>query len=397
MSDDTGVIVDYLRTPFAKAGNRKKTGAFQDAHPTQDLTVPLVNELLHRTGLAPNYIDKLLLGAVHQEGVQGLNPARITVLGDTDTLGYDIAASSVDMFCASSLETVAMADAFVARRPQDVYIAAGVQSMSQIPMGGFNPDLPDAVHSGNAPGFMNMGITAEELAARYDISRLEQDMYALTSHRRAHGAQLNGAFDGEIMPLLGVSHDDGIKPDITMEDMVSRDPCFKSLENGGTVTAATSSQVTDGAAALIVTSQGFAQTHNLPVKARILATGETGLEPEIMGLGPVEASKRALNTAGLSMDDIDRVELNEAFAAQNIAVMREWENQGMGVDHERVNLHGGAIAIGHPLGASGARLVGHLAHTLQQENARYGLATLCVGGGQGRAMVIENPNAPKPG
>jgi acetyl-CoA acyltransferase len=199
------------------------------------------------------------------------------------------------------------------------------------------------------------------------------------------------------VPIKGVDYDDGARADSSVETLAKLRTAFKSVDDGGTVTAGNASQVTDGASAVMVTSESFAAANNLPVKAIILGYGEASLAPEIMGLGPVDASKEALKRAGLTMADIDIVELNEAFAAQSIAVMKEFEKQGHKIDPAKVNLDGGAIAMGHPLGASGARIVGHLSEVLQRENKRYGLATMCIGGGQGVAMVIENPAAaPKP-
>lgn len=394
------VIIDYARTPFAKAaipGSGKAPGRLADVAP-EDLAVPLVNKMLERTGLDPKHVAKLIMGVVHQEGSQGMNIARNVVLHeDCDLDNAVTGGTSIDRFCGSSLEAISIADGYLARHPDQVYICAGVQSMSQIPMGGCNPMLNEKVHGGNAAGFMNMGITAENLAEIYDVSREDQDAFAVDSHVKMTKAQEDGAFDNEIVPVAGLDHDDGVRPDSSVEALAKLKPPFKDKSKGGTVTAATSSQITDGASAVMVTSEAFAAENGLPVKARILSFGETAIAPEVMGLGPVEASKQALDRAGLKMSDIDVVELNEAFAAQSIAVLKEFNKQGMPIASEKLNVDGGAIAIGHPLGASGARLVGHLAEVLQRENKRYGLATMCIGGGQGVAMVIENPNAaPKP-
>ncbi len=393
------VILDYVRTPFAKAsvpGSGKPPGMFADVDPV-DMSVPLINALLDRTGIDPADVKKVLTGAVHQESSQGLNIARIMVLHKDSKLPQSTGGTSVDRFCGSSMETIAMADAFLARDPDAVYICTGVQSMSQVPMGGINPYLNSGVHEGNAAGFMEMGTTAERLASDYGVTREEQDKFALRSHDRLAAAQEKGFFNNEIIPIEGLDHDDGVRPGGTVEGLSKLRPAFKAIEEGGTVTAANSSQITDGASAVMVASEAYAQKNSLPVKAVILAFGESGIAPEVMGLGPVEASKEALEKAGLTMADIDAVELNEAFAAQSISVLREWEKQGMGISEDKVNVDGGAIAMGHPLGASGARLVGHLAEVLQRDNLQYGLATMCIGGGQGVAMVIENPNfSPKP-
>ena len=386
------VILDYARSPFAKAASPKKPGALADQDPL-DMTVPAVNKMIERTGVNPEDIKKVLMGAVHQEAYQGLNIARLLVLDPRTKLAQSTGGTTVDRFCGSSMETIAMAaDAIVARDPSSVYLCAGVQSMSQIPMGGINPLLNENVHEGNAAGFMNMGVTAENLAEMYDISREEQDSFSAKSHQKTAAAQESGNFDSEIAPVADLCYDNGVRSDTTTESISGLRTVFKDVNEGGTVTGANASQVSDGASAVLVSSEAYAEENNIPVKARILSFGECGIAPEVMGLGPVEASKDALNSAGLTMADMDVVELNEAFAAQSIAVLKELESQGMKIDEAKLNVDGGAIAMGHPLGASGARLVGHLAEVLQRENKQYGLATMCIGGGQGVAMVIENPS-----
>jgi acetyl-CoA acyltransferase len=264
--------------------------------------------------------------------------------------------------------------------------------MSRIPMGGWNSSLNKNVYDGNAAGFMNMGVTAENLAEKYGVTRADQDAFAVESHKKMAEGQKNGAFTREIVPIAGVTEDDGVRADSNVESLAKLKTAFKAEDKGGSVTPATSSQITDGASLVMVTSESYARENNLPVLARILSYAGSGCAPEIMGIGPVEASKKALERAGLTMKDIDVVELNEAFAAQSIAVLREMEKQGMTIDPKKLNVDGGAIAIGHPLGASGARIVGHLANVLERTGKRYGLATMCIGGGQGVAMVIENPN-----
>ena len=388
------VIVGYARTPFAKAaipGTGKAPGRLADVDPV-DLQVPLINKLLEDTGLDPNHVTQVLTGCVHQEESQGLNIARLNVLHEDCKLPNTVGGTSIDRFCASSLEAIAMADAFVGRNPNEVYICTGVQSMSRIPMGGLNPHLNKKVHDGNPAAFMDMPFTAENLAEIYKIPRKEQDEFAIRSHDRHAAAAKSGRFKDEIVPIAGLDHDDGVREGGTVEGLAKLKPVAKDESEGGTVTAATASQITDGASAVMVTSEAFAKENNLPVMARILSVGQSGCDPEIMGIGPVEASKKALEKAGLTMDDIDVIELNEAFAAQSLSVMAEWKKQNMAPDMDKVNVNGGAIAMGHPLGATGARLVGTLALELQKANKRYGMATLCVGGGQGMAMIIENPN-----
>lgn len=384
------VIVGYARTPFAKASG-KTPGRLSDVDPV-DLQVPLINEILADSGLDPATVNAVITGAVFQEGPQGLNLARHNILHEDSNLPHSVAAYTIDDFCASSLKAIQMADGFVARDPNAVYICTGVQSMSQIPMGGFNPHLNPKVHSGNAPAFMDMPFTAENLAEKYTISREAQDEFSVRSHTLHAAAAENGRFKDEIVPINGLDRDDGVRADSSVEGLKKLRPVAKDAADGGTVTAASASQITDGASAVMVTSEAYATSNNLPVMARILSFGESGCAPEIMGIGPVDATKQALTRAGLTMDDMDVIELNEAFAAQSLAVMQEWENQGMAPDLDKVNVNGGAIAMGHPLGATGARLAGTLALELQKANKQYGLATLCIGGGQGMAMVIENPS-----
>jgi len=383
------VIVGYVRTPFAKAAvpeSGKPPGRFADIDPV-DLQVPLINELLERTGLDPSAVTKVLTGAVHQEGSMGLNIARLNVLHEDCLLPNTVGGTSIDRFCASSLEAISFADGLIARNPNAVYICTGVQSMSQVPMGGRNPHLNGKVHSGNAAAFMDMPSTAGNLAKIYNISRTEQDEFAVRSHQRLLAAQKAGHFKDEILPIAGLDHDDGGRPDSTVEGLAK----LRAVA-GDSVTAANASQITDGGSAVMVTSEAFAIENSLPVLGRILAVGESGCAPEIMGLGPVEAAKEALDKAGLNMEDMDVIELNEAFAAQSLAVIKEWEKQGMNIDMDKVNVDGGAISMGHPLGATGARIAGHVTEVLRRENKRYGMATLCVGGGQGMAMIIENPS-----
>ncbi|MAE51839.1 MAG: acetyl-CoA C-acyltransferase [Micavibrio sp.] len=392
-TQDHAVIIGYARTPFAKAaipGSGKPPGRFADVDPV-DMLVPLINTLIDSSGIAPAKVTKLLTGCVHQEADQGLNIARIAVMHPDCKLPNTVTGTSLDMFCASSLDAINMGAALSLFHKDSVYICSGVQTMSHVPMGGFNPHLNPQVHDGNAAAFMDMPATAENLAIKYKIQRQEQDEFSVRSHQRHAAAAKAGHFKNEIVPINGLDHDDGVRPDSTVESLSKLRPVAKDAKEGGTVTAASASQITDGASAVMVTAESYAKANNLPILARIIAVGESGCAPEIMGIGPVEASKRAFEKSGLTLKDMDYIELNEAFAAQSIAVIKEWEAQGMEPDMEKINVNGGAIAIGHPLGATGARLAGTLALELQRNNKRYGMATLCVGGGQGMAMIIENP------
>lgn len=388
------VIIDGCRTPFAKAsipGSGKAPGRLADVDPT-DMQALLIKELLSRTGLDPKHVRKVLTGCVHQEADQGLNIARQLALHKESGLTNATAGTSVDMFCASSLEAIALADGLIARKPDAVYIVTGVQSMSHIPMGGFNPHLAPNVHEGNVSGFMDMPITAENIAKKYGVTRAESDAFAMRSHQRAAAAQDKGHFDKEIVPLEGLEQDDGIRRDTTMDGLAKLRTIALSEKEGGIVTAGTSSQVTDGAVAVMMTSEAYAAANSLPVLGVILGTGEAGVAPEIMGIGPVDAMLEAVKEAGLTMSDIGLIELNEAFAAQSIGVLKEFNKRGIVIDENKLNVDGGAIALGHPLGASGARLSLHLLNAMKRENVRYGMAALCIGGGQGKAIVFENPD-----
>lgn len=395
---DYAVITGFVRSPFTKAaipGSGKEPGKLAHVEPL-DMLAPLLSEIVKRTGAKTEDIENVLIGCVGQEDVQGLNIGRLAVLHNGSTLPLSVQGETLDKFCASSLRTIAMGKNDILAGEAKIILAGGVQSMSRIPMGGWNVALNKNVYDGNAAGFMNMGVTAENLAEKYGISRAEQDAFAVESHRKMAAAQAAGHFKNEIVPVAGVSEDDGVRADTNTESLAKLKTAFKAEKDGGTVTPATSSQITDGASLVMLTSESYAKANNMPVMARILSYSGSGCAPEIMGIGPVEASKKALARAGLSMNDIDVVELNEAFAAQSIAVLKEMTAQGMTIDPAKLNVDGGAIAIGHPLGATGARIAGHAAETLVRTGKRYALVTLCIGGGQGAAMVLENPNfAPK--
>jgi acetyl-CoA acetyltransferase family protein len=386
------VIVDYVRTPFAKAieptSGSTKQGKLAYILP-DDMLAALVKALLERTHINPNDIETLLTGCVHQEAEQGLNMARLVVLHPNSGLPHTVGGVTIDRFCGSSMHVIGDAKNAILAGEAEAIICTGVQSISRVPMAGWNPMLNPLVYGGNAKGFMNMGTTAENLATRYNISRKAQEEFALHSHQKAAKAQAEQAFKNEIIPVGGLDYDDNIRKDASLEQMEKLKPAFSK---DGSVTAATSSPHTDGATAVLVTSEEYAKRHNLPIKARIKAFAGSGCEPEIMGIGPVESIQKVLKRTGLGMSDIDIVEINEAFAAQCIAVMLEMEKRGIPIPPEKFNVDGGALALGHPLGASGARLVGRAANILQRLGKRYAVASMCIGGGQGVAMVLENPN-----
>jgi acetyl-CoA acyltransferase len=394
------VIVGYARTPFTRAVSPApgQTKAGKLAHVTpMNLMVPVINALVEKTGINPKDVETVLTGCVNQEAEQGLNIARLAILHKDSKLPNSVGGVTVDRFCGSSMHVIADAKNAIQAGEAEVIMCTGVQSMSRIPMTGWNPLIDKEVYESHPPGFLNMGVTAENLARLYKVPRDEQEKFAVKSHQKATAAQDGGNFKKEIVPIAGVSDDDAIRRDASTDALAALKPAF---EKTGTVTAGTSSPITDGASGVLVTSEEYAQKNNLPVMARIMSFAGSGCAPEIMGIGPVEASKKALERAGITMKDVDIVELNEAFAAQSLSVLKEMKAQGMEIEEHKLNIDGGAIALGHPLGASGARLVGKAADLLQRTGKRYALATMCIGGGQGVAMVLENPNhkpaAPKP-
>ena len=372
------VIAGYARSPLTLANK----GALTRVRP-DDLAAAVVKALVERTGIDPNTVEDLIVGCAFPEGEQGLNVARnIGFLAD---LPNSVAGTTVNRFCGSSMQAIHMAVGAIALGAGNAFLCAGIESMTRVPMPGFNPMLnPKLVDAGHA-AYMGMGETAENLANKYDISREKQDAFAVESHKRAAAAQSEGRFDGEIVPIEsrdGVVDTDGcIRPDTTIKILADLKPAF---DENGSVTAGTSSPLTDGSAAVLVTAEDYAKTHGLKPLARIKSIAVAGCAPEIMGIGPVNATNKALDRAGLKLDDMDVIELNEAFAAQSIAVIHN-----LGIDLSKTNIDGGAIALGHPLGATGARITGKAAQIMRREGKKYALATQCIGGGQGIATVLE--------
>ena len=372
------VIAGYARSPLTLANKGTLTKVRPD-----DLAASVVKALVERTGIDPKTIEDLIVGCAFPEGEQGLNVARnISFLAD---LPDSVGGITVNRYCGSSMQAVHMAAGAIALGAGNAFLCAGIESMTRIPMPGFNPMLnPKLVDAGHA-AYMGMGETAENLAKKYGIPRDKQDAFAVESHKRASSAQSGGRFDDEIVAIEskdGVVDKDGcIRPGTTMEVLADLKPAF---DENGTVTAGTSSPLTDGAAAVLVTSESYAETHGLKPLARIKSIAVAGCAPEIMGIGPVNATNKALERAGLKLDDIDVIELNEAFAAQSLAVIHD-----LRLDMAKTNIDGGAIALGHPLGATGARITGKAAQIMQREGKKYALATQCIGGGQGIATVLE--------
>ncbi|AXR79557.1 thiolase family protein [Natrarchaeobaculum sulfurireducens] len=373
----TPVVVKAVRTPQGK-----EDGVYADLR-SEDLSVPLIDEILAETGLTGEDIDDLMWGCAQQRDEQDNNLARVIAL--LSELGESVPATTINRWCASSMQAVISAADAIAAGNRDAIIAGGVESMSRVPMG----DNIAAVHPRLAElynvGELQMGMTAEKVAEEYDVSREEQDEYAARSQQRATEATESGRFDDEIVPIETeddtVDEDEGIRPGTTAEKLAGLPTVFKS---DGSVTPGNASQISDGAAALLVTSEAFAEEHDLEIVAEVGMNNVAGVDPTVMGIGPVPATRGLLERNGRDIDEYDLVELNEAFASQAI-----YSRDELGIDPERFNVNGGAIAIGHPLGASGARLPVTLIHELTKRGGGLGLATLCVGFGQGAAIEFE--------
>ncbi len=372
------VLCGYKRSPFHFATKGALAGVRPD-----DMAATVINALVEETKVNPEDIEDLLMGNAFPEAEQGFNLAKI--VAQICGLPVSVAGATVNRFCGSSMTTIQMAAGYIQMGAGDVFIAAGVESMTRIPMGGFNPMPNPALGESYPQAYMGMGETAENLAKKYSIPRDEQEKFAHASHQKAAKAREAGNFKDEIVPIGDVSEDGCIRPDTTLEDLAGLKLAF---DENGSVTAGTASPLTDGAAAVLVASEEYADKHGLPKMARIKSVGVSGCAAEIMGIGPVPASTKALERAGISIGDIDIAELNEAFAAQSLPVIKD-----LGIDQSKLNLDGGAIALGHPLGASGARITGKLASLMNREKAKLGLATMCIGGGQGTAIVLESADS----
>jgi acetyl-CoA acyltransferase len=390
------VIVSAVRTPIGRASK----GALKSVR-ADDLGAVAVRAAVERVkGLDPAIIEDVIIGCAFPEGEQGMNVARII----TGLAGLSVNAGgvTVNRFCASSLQAVNMAAQAIMLGLGDVMVAGGVESMSRVPMGGFNPSFnpklinnPDGIEVCGMPGnksmdftqsYIPMGMTAENLAREYHVSREDQDRFALRSHQRAIAAIDGGIFERETVPVAlpngeVFSTDEGPRRDTSLEKLAALEPAFIA---GGTVTAGNSSPLNDGASAAVLMSAEKARELGITPRARVISMAVSGVRPDIMGIGPVDAVRKALARANLQLSDIDVIELNEAFAAQSLAVVRT-----LGIDEEKLNPHGGAIALGHPLGCTGCRLVATLLNDLETRGGRLGMATLCVGGGQGVATIVE--------
>jgi acetyl-CoA acyltransferase len=372
------VIAGYARSPFHFATK----GALTKVRP-DDLAAHVVKGLVERTGVNPDDVEDLILGCAFPEGEQGFNMARL--VGLMAGLPISVAGTTVNRFCGSSMQAIHMAAGAIQMDAGDVFICAGVESMSRVPMSGFNPMPNPALIEDMPAAYMSMGETAENVGREYEISREDQEVFAVTSQRKAGEAQANGRLSDEIIPIEvngnTIDADGCLRPTTDLEGLAGLKLAF---DENGTVTAGTASPLTDGAAATLVCSLEYANANGLKPMARIASIAVSGCKPETMGLGPIFSSRKALSRAGIGAQDLDVIEINEAFATQSIASIRDLE-----LDTAKVNIDGGAIAIGHPLGATGARITGKAAQVLQREEGRYALSTQCIGGGQGIATVLE--------
>ncbi len=397
------VILDALRTPIGRYA-----GVLAPVRP-DDLAARVLAAAVERNGLDPATVDEVYVGCTNQAGEDNRNVARMALL--IAGLPQEVPGVTVNRLCASGLEAVVQGGRQIRLGEADLVLAGGVESMSRAPLVMLKPErgfprgdgqLVDTTigwrftnpRLAETYSTQSMGETAENVAERYEVSREDQDAFALESHRRAIAAAEAGRFDDEIVTVdvpqpkgdpVTIYADEGPRPDTSLDRLGGLRPIFRE---GGTVTAGNASQINDGAACVVVASEERARELGREPLARIVSSASAGVDPALMGIGPVPSTRKALDRAGLEPKDIDLVELNEAFASQVLASMRE-----LGFDHDRLNVNGGAIALGHPLGCSGARLIGTLAHELRRRGARYGVATMCIGVGQGLAAVIENPAA----
>lgn len=383
------VIVSAVRSAV---GRGKKDGALAGVHPVE-LSSRLMRAAVDCVGVDPGMVDDVLWGCAMPEAGQGLNVARLSLL----RAGFpvDVPGATINRFCSSGLQTVAFAAQEILSGMADVVLAGGIEMMSQVPMAGYHTRLdPEAVES-----YIGMGFTAERVAERWKVSREDQDTWALASQQKAAWAMQSGAFDGQIVPVpvaraawRGAKQDETVvefardelpRADATMEGLAKLRPAFKAK---GTVTAGNASPFSDGAAALLLMSSERAKTLGLEPLARFITFAVAGVEPDVMGVGPIKAVPKALKRAGLTLDQVTLIEFNEAFAAQVVAVVRE-----LGMDPGRVNVNGGAIALGHPLGATGSKLSTQVIHELRRRGGGIGLVTMCIGGGMGAAGLFEVP------
>ncbi len=375
------VIAGYSRSPFTISFK----GDLKGLRP-EDLLAQVINDLISKTKVDKEDIEDVIVGCAFPEGEQGFNIGKVvTFMCD---LPKSVAGMTVNRWCGSSMQSIHNASGSIAMGSGKVFVCAGVESMTRVPMLGFNPMPHPKLLEENPNVYLSMGITAENVAKKYNIDRKEQQDFAISSHEKAFKAQEKGNFEDEITAINNgnnnVSMDGGIRPGTSQEILNGLKLAF---DQNGTVTAGTSSPLTDGAAATLICEEEYAKINKLEILARIKSTAVNGCEPEVMGLGPIGASFKALKRAGIEPKNLDVIELNEAFASQSLACVKDLK-----LNHKLVNIDGGAIALGHPLGATGARITGKAAHLLKREGKRYALATQCIGLGQGIATVLESVN-----
>ena len=369
------VIAGFARSPFTMANK----GALIDTKPV-NLLSEIIKKLIINSKINPSKIEDVIVGCAFQVGEQCFNIGRLATL--MSNLDVKIPGMTIDRWCGSSMEAIHIAAGKISMGSGKAFICAGVESMTRVKTGFDSLPYPFTEDQNNNPHlYLSMGITAENVAKKYNISRQEQQEFAIKSHEKAYMAHKNGKFNNEIIKIDNCNIDENIRPNSTMEKLSSLKLAF---DQNGTVTAATSSPLTDGAAATLICEENFAKENNLEIFGRIVSTAVEGCDPNFMGLGPISATKKALERAKLTINEIDIVELNEAFASQSLACIKDLE-----IDPNKVNLDGGALALGHPLGATGARITGKAASLLKRENKNYALATQCIGLGMGIATIIK--------
>jgi acetyl-CoA acyltransferase len=372
------LISGYARTPF----HFSRKGMLSSVRP-EVLAAHAMKAVLARTGVDPSTLEDVIAGCAYPESSQGNNIARIA--GLLAGLPHEVGGMTINRFCGSSMSAVHMAAAQIEAGMGDAYLCVGIESMTMVPQGGFNFS-PNPYLLDHTDAYISMGETAENVAARFDVSRADQEQFALESHQKAASARAEGRLRDEIAPFTledgtDVTEDGCIRPNTTLEALSQLKPAFRA---DGVVTAGTSSPLTDGASAVLVTSPEYARAHGLSPMARIRSYATAGVDPALMGLGPIPATRKAMSRAGLKIDQLDVIEINEAFSSQALACIRELK-----LDPSKINIDGGGIAIGHPLGATGARITGKAAQLLRRHEGRFALSTQCIGGGQGIATVLE--------
>ena len=374
----SAVIVGYKRSPFAIA----KKGGLSNARP-EDILSQVINDLVKVTNINKNEIEDIIAGCAYPEGEQGYNIAKIVTF--MTEMPEHVGGMTVNRWCGSSMQAIHNAAGSIALNAGNIFICCGIESMTKVPINGLNYSPHPNLIKTNANVYISMGDTAENVAKKFNLSRKKQQEFSINSHQKANFAEVNNLFKDEITKIKIddkiIEKDEAIRPNTSQEILNNLKLVF---DQQGTITAGTASPLTDGASATLVCNEEYAKKNNLDILARIVSTAVQGCPPELMGLGPIEATKKALKRADLSIKDIDVIELNEAFASQSLACI-----ESLNIDPAKVNIDGGAIALGHPLGATGARITAKAAQILKRENKKYALATQCIGLGQGIATILE--------